>query len=55
MSEPFCDGTTHYLGCPCHEARRDAEIARLRALLAHILALNVLNPAESGRVREVLK
>ena len=23
-------GTTHHEGCPCHEARRNAEIERLR-------------------------
>ena len=23
-------GTTHHQGCPCHEARRNAEIERLR-------------------------
>ena len=22
-------GTTHYEGCPCHEARRNAEVERL--------------------------
>ena len=25
-----CKSTTHHTGCPCHEARRDAEIERLR-------------------------
>ena len=23
-------GTTHHEGCPCHEARRNAEVERLR-------------------------
>ena len=27
-------GVTHYEGCPCHEARRDAEIERLREQVA---------------------
>ncbi|MEZ4395210.1 MAG: hypothetical protein R3A48_29365 [Polyangiales bacterium] len=31
MAEP-CEGReTHHLGCACHEARRDAEVAALRA------------------------
>lgn len=34
MGEP-CEGrTTHHAGCACHEARRDAELASLRAQLA---------------------
>ena len=34
MGEP-CEGrTTHHAGCACHEARRDAEHASLRAQLA---------------------
>ena len=34
MGEP-CEGrTTHHAGCACHEARRDAEVAALRAQLA---------------------
>jgi hypothetical protein len=28
-----CEGReTHHLGCPCHEAKRDAEVAALRGL-----------------------
>lgn len=26
-------GATHYMGCECHEARRDEEINKLRAAL----------------------
>jgi hypothetical protein len=29
MGEVTC-GTTHYAGCACHEARRDAEVAALK-------------------------
>lgn len=31
-------GITHHLGCACHEARRDAELAEARAELARVTA-----------------
>lgn len=31
-------GTTHHLGCACHEAARDAEVASLRTELAALRA-----------------
>jgi hypothetical protein len=31
--------TTHHKGCDCWEARRDAEIARLREVLTKIVAI----------------
>lgn len=29
-------GATHYEDCPCHEARRDAEIERLRSRVSEL-------------------
>lgn len=31
-----CKSTTHHTGCPCHEARRDAEIERLKDELSDL-------------------
>ncbi len=33
-------GTTHYAGCACHEARRDAEVKRLKEAV-RVLDLNL--------------
>lgn len=47
-----CDneGATHHTGCECHEARRDAEIERLRAVVrqVHELVARVQIDWDSG-------
>lgn len=37
-----CDneGATHHTGCECHEARRDAEIERLKAEVTRLMITN---------------
>lgn len=51
MAEP-CEGRTeHHTGCPCHEAKRDAEVAALRAEVAALRADLATATTERDRLR----
>lgn len=52
-TEPSKCGTTHYAGCACHEARRDAELEELRGRVAEVL--NYLHGDQYGRATLMLE
>ena len=40
--------STHWAGCPCHEARRDEELSALRTALSRIAARECVESNEAG-------
>ena len=53
-------GTTHHEGCPCHEARRNAEVERLRDGIRDVAdSMDLLTPDRTlpweDQLRELLE